>query len=61
MNGSFCGHDDQGFLKDEVKTCLMALMSPLISPTISYVCTSILSMFHVINQAAGMRETRTTK
>ncbi len=33
LNGSFFGGDDRGFLKERIKTYLMALMSPPNSPT----------------------------
>ncbi len=41
LNGSFFRSDDPGFLKDALKTYLMAPMSSLDSPTFSSVLTSI--------------------
>ncbi len=41
LNGSFFGGDDRGFLKEGVKTYLMAPMRPLNSPTFFLSLTSV--------------------
>ncbi len=43
LNGSFFGCDDPGFQKERVKTYLMALLSPVNSPTVD-LSSHLLSM-----------------
>jgi hypothetical protein len=45
LNGSFSGGDDRGFLKEGVRTCLVAPMSPLNSLTFNCFCLHIYSLW----------------